>query len=590
MRHALAKSRALPATAWVAALLALAVGCGNTSSRKPLPAASAGAGGAAEPIDESGGGGAGAGVTEEACEGTEVAMPKRIVRLAFTQLARSIISLTNEADGRLLLEPYELPNDEDRTFPPLASPREGSAYIDTNVSVVDDLATDLSKYAVEHVATFTPCGAEPSEACIRDFIADFAERGFRRPLSADEDESLTKVVDAVIATGDTPLEALRYGVQAVVFSPQFLYRTELGDDSSEAGPITPHELADSLAFFLTDAPPDDVLLEAARKGNLATAPQIEAQAKRLLAEPRTQQNLEAAMASYLGLQNVYSVVIDEPAFTAGVRGAMYREAQMFLTSTLWSSPLTGLLTSRRSGVNASLAAIYGIDFPPAGAKLDADGFTLLDLPENRAGILTQAAYLASRSRPDGPSVVARGLLVSGGLLCMQNPPFPEGLADGAIVANPGLSTATERQKAEFRATTAPCSGCHTLFDAYGLALDSFDSIGRFRTVDGQGRPIDPAVKLPDYVGGKQVGSVVAMAEALAESGRFESCMAQRFLDWSMAEHAWSAGVDESFALNGCASAAIRDAFLQTDRTFQDLMVQIAISPVFSQRAAGASAP
>jgi hypothetical protein len=594
MRTARSKRRAFPTTAAGLTVLALnVVGCGSTHRQSPSPAESGGA--AAETPVASGGGTGGADGGEgngvEACDGNAVAVSKRLVRLSFNQVGSAVLSLTNDEDGRRLLAPYELVDGQHRTFPPLASPREGATYSQQSIQIIDALAKDVAQYAVDHFATFTGCGALATEACVRDFVASFAERAYRRPLTRDEKASLLQVVSEVTLEVGSPTEALRYGVQAALSAPQFLYRTEFGEDATEAGPLTPHELADELSFFLTDAPPDPELRDAARDGLLSNAAQISAHTVRLLATPRARKNLEDAMFSYLGLAQLQTVVIEDLGFTNALRASMYRESERFLARTLWSAPLTALLTSRQSSIDASLASIYGLPaFPPLGVAADSDGFALVELPENRAGILTQAGLLTSRARPDGPSVVARALLVSASIACQQNPPFPEGVADAAIGQNDTLRNGSEREKAELRATNAPCADCHTLFDAYGLALDTFDNLGRFRTTDDRGRVIDPVVTLPAFVGGSRVSSAAEMAAAIANSGRFESCMAQRLLSWALADLPPTQDAARSLAINGCATRVITDSFRDTGGTFSELLTQIATSETLRQRVAGAAGP
>jgi len=595
MRTAGSKRRVFPTTAAGLAALALnVVGCGSTHRQTPSLNESSGA--AAEtPVASSGGGNGGAGGSEgsavEACDGRAITVPKRLVRLSFNQVGSAVLSLTNDDDGRRLLAPYELVDGQHRAIPPLASPREGAAYFQQSVKLIDDLAKDVAQYVVDHLATFTGCGAEPTEACVRDFVASFAERAYRRPLTRDETASLLQVVSEITLADGSPTEALRYGVQAALSAPQFLYRTEFGEDATQAGPLTPHELADELSFFLTDAPPDPELRDAARDGLLSNAAQISAHTARLLATPHARKNLEDAMFSYLGLAQLQTVVIEDLAFTSALRASMYRASERFLARTLWSAPLTALLTSRQSPIDASLASIYGLQaFPPTGVTPDADGFALVDLPENRAGILTQAGLLTSRARPDSPSVVARALLVSASIACQQNPPFPEGVAAAALDQNDTLRNGSEREKAEFRATNAPCADCHTLFDPYGLALDTFDNLGRFRTTDDRGRVIDPVVTLPAFVGGARVSSAAEMAATIANSGRFEACMTQRLLSWGLADLPPTEDAAQSLAINGCATRVIADSFRDTDGTFTELLTQIATSETLRQRVAGTSGP
>ena len=118
---------------------------------------------------------------------------------------------------------------------------------------------------VRNAATLTPCGAMPSDkACVQEYLLSFAERAFRHPPSTDEQTAITgQLWTEMSAAGATLAEALGYGVYAILSSPSFLYRTELGADAASDGPLTPHELATAISLFLTDGPPDDELLAAA---------------------------------------------------------------------------------------------------------------------------------------------------------------------------------------------------------------------------------------------------------------------------------------------------------------------------------------
>src|SRR5262249_32960374 len=155
-----------------------------------------------------------------------------------------------------------------------------------------------------------------------------------------------------------------------------------------------------------------------------------------------------------------------------VRSSMYHESDLFLQDVLGGGKLADLLTSRKSRINQALAPIYGVAWPPAGATPDADGFAAVDLPETRAGMLTQGGFLVAPARPMAGSVVGRGLLVNAAVLCNVNPAFPTQLAADIAKASSLLANASEKEKAAYRADKSrPCSGCHPNFDPYGLALE-----------------------------------------------------------------------------------------------------------------------
>jgi hypothetical protein len=352
-----------------------------------------------------------------------------------------------------------------------------------------------------------------------------------------ERESFLTVYEECKSFGGTIQEAVQHGVWAVLDSPGFLYRTEFGEGDPTAPEValSPYEMASELAFFLTDAPPDDELLAAASQNELTTPDEIGAHALRLLEAQAARSNFEAAMMSYFGLARVENVVVDPMSVPdievdSGLFASMGHEANLFFEKTLWSGALGDLLVSRRAFVNDRLALpIYGVSSP---ALVDADGFGEVELPEDRAGVLTSSSFLATRSRPDGPSVISRGLAVNALLACQTNPPFPEGEDFPSTTPDPN---ATEREKAAYRASEPICAGCHVLFDAYGLALDVFDGLGRARTTDREGRPIDPAVTLPELFENQMVSGPAELAAIFAESRVYRACMALNYMDFALAD-------------------------------------------------------
>jgi Protein of unknown function (DUF1592)/Protein of unknown function (DUF1588)/Protein of unknown function (DUF1595) len=540
----------------------------------------------------SGGSGVGSGGTfnDGTCVGSDVAVPKRIVRLSFNQITNAVEALTTTAQAETIATTYEIGDSQHRTFPPLASPREGASITDKTWATGDKIASDIGKYIVANLATTTPCTATPTAECAQSFVLDFAKRAWRRPVNADESTSLTTVLTEVATAGGTPTDQIQYGIYAVLEAPQFLYRTEFGDNSAIAGGLTQSEVANQLAFFLTDAPPDQPLLDAAAQGALADAAQIKTHVQRILQTPKARQNLQDAMFSYFGLYGLETVIVETAEFTEPLRNSMYHEAELFLANNLWTGQLSGLLTNRSSAINETLAPIYGVTaFPPPGGTPDADGFVLTQLPDTRGGMLTQAAFLTARSRPDQPSVVGRGLLVNAAILCATNPAFPEALQTEIDNVSEMLATATEREKADYRATHGPCNGCHTGFDPYGLALGNFDSIGRFQTQDSQARPINASVTLPETAGGANVMSAAEMAQVLGAGGGFDACMAKNVMLYALAEIPTAATSVESVKIDGCASRAVAAEFKKTNLSFSELIAEVAVSNTLGQRSPGQGA-
>ena len=579
--------KALRCGAAAASLLALAA-CGRGASNKQQTPASNGDAGGAAGVAGADGGPTGGTDPETLCEGEPVVLSKRVVRLSFNQISNTVRALFGDTLAKQIDTEYEIGSGANvaRTFPPLASPREGSVIGKTLWPANDQIAAAAGDYVLANLDAVTGCGAEPSEACASAFVNAFAQKVFRRPLTEEETISVATIYTEVKGLYGTVPEAIRYTVYALLQSPQFLYRTELGADQAAAGPLTRYELASALSYFLTDGPPDQTLLDAAKAGQLALDSDIRSQAERILATPAAQQNLSSAMFSYFKLDYLTSVKIDDPAFTtgpsdrpySGLRESAYRESQLFLDRVLWNRPVAELLTAKTSSINSTLADFYGITLPTQPA--DETTFMQVDLPANRGGLLTQTGFLASGSRPDGDdSVVARGLVINAALLCATNPPFPTDPSILEKVQAVPLSTASAWERAEYRRTTEPCGGCHAGFDPYGLALHRYDGIGRYRTMDAMGRPIEPAVRLPEAAGGGLAKDALDMSAQIASLPAFASCLAKNMLHWALAEAT-------TITPGSCATQNVVARFRATDETFSDLLREIAVSDGFTQRSAG----
>lgn len=511
------------------------------------------------------------------CDGWEVAMPKRLIRLSFNQVATSLVPVFGQEFATKIIADNAIKDPTERTFPPLGDTDEGSSYIDAKWQTADAIATAAGNQALTNFASFTGCATATAE-CAQAFVVKLAEKAFRHPLDEREKASLLTVFTEVAGKGGTVQESTQFAVSAIFDSPSFLYRTEFGADAKE-GPLTPYELASQLSYFVTDGPPDELLLAAAAQNMLNSPEQIGPHVDRMLATPAARLNLQSGMIASIGLPRVLSVVIDSskvPQFNAGVAASMYHETELFIANMLWNGgKVPELVTSRKSYVNASLATLYGVAAP---TTVDADGFGLVDLPETRAGLLTSLAFLTSRSRPDTASVVGRGLSVNDAILCQQNPAFPDALKDAIAAVTVTQGSLSEREKSDYRSANGPCSGCHPSFDPFGISLENFDIIGRYRTVDAENRPINAAVTLPPSAGSMMANNAAEMGQALANTGAFAACAATKLLTYALAETGVSG--------KSCATKAVATAFKTTDQSFPALVRAVAVSKTITQRSGG----
>jgi hypothetical protein len=516
-----------------------------------------------------------------------------VVRLSEHQLWNAYIALFGASAAAIITRDEQPPSLAERELPPISGDIGVSEVL---LGKVDRLAQSAMRHVARNAATLTPCGAMPSDkACVQEYLLSFAEAAFRHPLSAEEQTAITGQLWTEMSEAGADLaEALAHGVYGILSSPSFIYRTELGADVAADGPLTPHELATAISLFLTDRPPDAELLAAAASNALATPAQVRAQAARLLETPEARANLESAVIKYFSFSKAGGVVLNPEAtpglaVTGGMQASIVHEGELFLKNLLWSGPLGDLLTSRQTWTSAPIATeIYGVAAP---SQVDADGFGPVVLPDDRAGLLTLSTFLLAGARSTGGSPVARGLAVNGAVACEVNPPFPED--PGVTAAIAGLAGKSEREKAEYRAATPRCAVCHLRFDAFGMVLEPYDAVGRFRTMDLEGRPIDAGwttTVLPRSVGGAMVTSAAEAAHALAASGALDRCVAMSFINYALTEvsrgGANNTDLGRGPQTGSCAVQRVIDNFAATDRSFVSLMREIAASETLRLRSRG----
>jgi hypothetical protein len=536
--------------------------------------------------------------------GASVVAAKRVVRLSEHQLYGSYASLFGPSAAVVITENEDPPSALEREFPPIS----GDVGVSEGLfALYDRLAQSAMSYVTANAATLTACGAMPSDTtCVKDYLLDFAEKAFRHPLGDEERSALTgRFFSEMTAAAATPAEALGFGVYAVLSSPSFIYRTEFGSDVAAEGPLSPYELATAISLFLTDRPPDAELLAAAASNEFGSEDEIRAQATRLLATPAARENLELALIKYFALTKAPTAILNPEvtpglSVTRGMQASIFHEGELFMKNLLWSEPLGALLTSRMTWTSAEIATeIYGVAAPTV---VGADGFGLVELSADRSGLLTLSTFLLAGARSTGTSPVTRGLAVNGSIVCEVNPTFPEVVnpETGKRERDPEVTAAIEELaneselvKADYRANTPQCAGCHLAFDAFGMVLEPYDAVGRLRTVDLEGRPIDSTwttTTLPESVGGAMVTNAAETAQALVASGALDRCLTMNFINFALTEvsrgGANNTDLGRAPQTGSCAVKSVVDRFATTDRSFASLMGEIAASEAFRVRSRG----
>jgi hypothetical protein len=383
-------------------------------------------------------------------------------------------------------------------------------------------AEEVASAAAPALRTGLPCDLDADASCVSTFVRDFGHRALRRPLL--DDEVVALVAPFTVARtewGYGADEALAVVVATLLVQPEALYRTQLGDGPGAPGAsvaLGAHELASRLSYFVWGTAPDPALLALADRGAILEPARLEAEARRLLADPRSEDGLGDMFVYWLGVQTLAEkgkTAEVHPAWNDALAAAMITEIRSVALATLREEgTLDALLTTRRAYVTPELAEIYGVTHPTGS------GAAWVDLADpDRRGLLTRAAFLATHSLPAESSPIRRGKIVRTRLMCDVLPPPPANAMLDLPTVDPLAST---REKTTILTSPTSCQSCHALINPVGFAFERFDAVGRRREVE-HGQPIDATGFLEGSDVERSFDGSGELTALLAESERVERC-------------------------------------------------------------------
>jgi mono/diheme cytochrome c family protein len=332
--------------------------------------------------------------------------------------------------------------------------------------------------------------------CARTIVSNLARRAFRRPVPPQELDVYLGLVRLAEKEGDSFEEGIALGLQAILVSPDFLFRieggrfAELGD---EAHPITPHQLASRLSYFLWASMPDEELLRTADEGTLSRPDVLAAQVRRMLNDPKARALVEEFGGQWLQVRALESVAPDRdrfPDFDNYLRLSMRRETELFFETIVREDrPVLEFLDADYTFLNDRLARHYGVE------GIRGSEFRRVALKgSRRGGVLTQASVLTVSSYATRTSPVLRGKWILENLLDAPPPDPPAGVPALDEIAIG--SSASLRKQMEAHRVNPTCAACHMRMDPLGFALENYDAIGQWRDMEGD-FPIDASGTLPD---------------------------------------------------------------------------------------------
>ena len=404
-----------------------------------------------------------------------------------------------------------------------------------------------------------PCevAVQGEPTCALAWLELLGPRVYRRPLSTTEHAQLLAVYTTTRATEDftTSIATL---LEAMLQSPAFLYRTELG--------LTPYELAGALSYFLWQSTPDEALLDAARSGTLG----VEAQVKRMVEDPRASIAAQTFFIEWLGMTTTAQMAKTDAAFSPALARSMAREASVFLQTRVWDGPtgFSDFFQGTSGFVDANLAPLYGVAAPLDGGMQEVP----LD-PASHAGFLTTLGFIATHTPGRDRSPIQLGHFIRTSVLCQALAPPPPGVPPPPADLNLDVHARFIQHDSD-----PTCQPCHRLMDPLGYGWSQYDVLGRRVPLD-HGVAEDGAGELiATDIDGKFSGPR-GLGARLYASPAVRACFADTVARWALGRTVQ--GSDETSADATLRREALASGFAEGD--MKKLFAAIAQSPLFSAR-------
>lgn len=413
----------------------------------------------------------------------------------------------------------------------------------------------------------------PDVACARQFIERVGRLLYRRPVDRRESDRFVVMAGQVSAAKGDYYAGLSTSLAAMLESVPFLFRVERAVQDGTGYRLDAFSIAARVSFLIWNAPPDEALLGAAERGELATAQGLGRQVDRMLGSPRFEHGVRAFFTDMLALDDLDGLQKDPaiyPRFNNRLLADAREQTLRTIVDTLArrNEDYRSLLTTRRTFMSRSLGLLYGEPVTSVG------GWEMHELAADdpRAGIVAQPAFLMAHSHPGRSSPTLRGKAIREVFLC-QPVPAPPPNVNFAIVQNvKDPRYATARQRLSAHNTEPMCAGCHKMMDPLGLPLESFDGSGGMRSQEN-GSPLD----LGGALGTASFTSAAGLGLTLSRDPALSSCLVNRLYSYGTgraldADLPWLDEIRTSHETSGLRirdlirAIAINDAFYRLSPT------------------------
>jgi hypothetical protein len=409
-------------------------------------------------------------------------------------------------------------------------------------------------------------------ACAKQIISTLVRRAYRRaPTDADVEPLLAFYQQERNKTGH--FEAgIEMALRRVLADPEFIFRFEpppAGVAPQTAYRISDTELASRLSFFLWSSIPDEELLKLAIDGRLHQPAVLERQTRRMLADPKARALVNNFANQWLFLRELKNANPDLtvfPDFDDNLRQAFQRETEMLFETVMREDrSVLDLLASDYTFVNERLARHYGIP------NIYGPDFRRVPVPNDaRRGLLGHGSLQLVTSNPNRTSPVMRGKWILENLIGTAAPTPPPDVPP--LEEKPTATAKSVRERIEQHRASPACAGCHKIMDPIGLAMENFDAIGRWRTID-EGVAIDASGQLVD--GTALNGPASLRAALLSRHDVFIASMTEKLMMYGV-------GRETKYYDMPAVRTVMRDAAKNRYR-FSDLVLGIVKSAPFQMK-------
>ena len=268
----------------------------------------------------------------------------------------------------------------------------------------------------------------------------------------------------------------------------------------------------------------------AEKGRLSDAKVLDAQVRRLLADPKSKSLVTSFAFQWLKVRAIDNIDPDAvvfPNFDESLRDAFRREIELFVESILREDrSVLDLLTADHTFVNERLALHYGIP------NVRGERFRRVTLTDaNRWGLLGKGSVLLATSYANRTAPVLRGAWILENIIGTP-PAAPPPDVEGFKENKEGEKARSVREIMEQHRSKPSCNACHGVMDPLGFALENYDAIGEWRSKDRYaGTVIDASGKLVD---GTPVNSPADLRKALMKRPeQFVQTMTEKLMTYAL---------------------------------------------------------